>query len=181
MASPHLWTPSLEPRSIINSSKDVAINEAVALDKEEEEYEAQLLAMKIKSKRAPIVGVYKMRPNDYTDDEPLIPEDDDDSEYDEADDDDEEDDDEEEEDLDEDLEELDEEGDDDVEEGEESEYQYPNDDSTPILTSTSAPEELEFLASSESLPPTSPIGESLINISGRGSSTLEEFSFSMEQ
>ena len=42
MASPYLWTPSLEPRTVINSSKDAMMNEAVALDKEEEEYEAQV-------------------------------------------------------------------------------------------------------------------------------------------
>lgn len=43
MASPYLWTPSLEPRTVINSSREVMINEAVALDKEEEDYEAQVL------------------------------------------------------------------------------------------------------------------------------------------
>ena len=42
MPSPHLWAPSLEPRTVVNSSKDATINEAVALDKEEEEYEAQV-------------------------------------------------------------------------------------------------------------------------------------------
>ncbi|CAB4439353.1 unnamed protein product [Rhizophagus irregularis] len=178
MASPYLWTPSLEPRTVINSSREVMINEAVALDKEEEDYEAQLHAIKLKNRRAPIIGVYKMRPNEYLDDDlPLIPEDDDDSEYDEVDDDDDEDDDEEEEDLDEDLEELDEEGDDEAEE---------------------APEEPEFLASTEILPPTSPNGDSSMNISMNisereefiaidneiyvnGSNTHEEPSFNMEE
>ncbi|CAG8448592.1 13106_t:CDS:2 [Rhizophagus irregularis] len=145
MASPYLWTPSLEPRTVINSSREVMINEAVALDKEEEDYEAQVL-----------------------------------------------------EDLDEDLEELDEEGDDEAEEGEESDYHYPNDVSTPILTSSSAPEEPEFLASTEILPPTSPNGDSSMNISMNisereefiaidneiyvnGSNTHEEPSFNMEE
>ncbi|PKK73963.1 hypothetical protein RhiirC2_739755 [Rhizophagus irregularis] len=199
MASPYLWTPSLEPRTVINSSREVMINEAVALDKEEEDYEAQLHAIKLKNRRAPIIGEYKMRPNEYLDDDlPLIPEDDDDSEYDEVDDDDDDDDDEEEEDLDEDLEELDEEGDDEAEEGEESDYHYPNDVSTPILTSSSAPEEPEFLASTEILPPTSPNGDSSMNISMNisereefiaidneiyvnGSNTHEEPSFNMEE
>ena len=118
---------------------------------------------------------------------PLIAEEDDDSEYDEGDDDDDDEDDEEEEDLDDDIEELDEEVvDDEVEEGEESEYQFPN-DSTPVLTSTSAPEELEFLPSAETLPSTSPSIESSrnMNVSERLSiayvDELNPRTFDMEQ
>ncbi|CAG8659121.1 6490_t:CDS:2 [Funneliformis caledonium] len=49
MASPHLWTPALEPRTIINPwYRHAIINETIALDREEEEYEAQLHSIRIK-------------------------------------------------------------------------------------------------------------------------------------
>ncbi|CAG8463859.1 8227_t:CDS:2 [Racocetra fulgida] len=38
MSFPHLWTPSLEPRTVVHSwYRHAMVNEAVALDKEEEE------------------------------------------------------------------------------------------------------------------------------------------------
>ncbi|CAH1762025.1 8524_t:CDS:2 [Entrophospora sp. SA101] len=45
MTSSHLWAPSLEPRTIINSwaYKHAIINECVSIGKEEDEYEAQVL------------------------------------------------------------------------------------------------------------------------------------------
>ncbi|CAG8697244.1 7701_t:CDS:2, partial [Racocetra persica] len=46
MSFPHLWTPSLEPRTVVHSwYRHAMVNEAVALDKEEEEYEAQVLLL----------------------------------------------------------------------------------------------------------------------------------------
>ncbi|CAI2191932.1 645_t:CDS:2 [Funneliformis geosporum] len=49
MASPHLWTPALEPRTIINPwYRHAIINETIALDREEEDYEAQLYSIRVK-------------------------------------------------------------------------------------------------------------------------------------
>ena len=44
MPSSHLWAPSLEPRTIINSwaYKHAIINECISISKEESEYEAQV-------------------------------------------------------------------------------------------------------------------------------------------
>ncbi|RHZ79267.1 hypothetical protein Glove_150g73 [Diversispora epigaea] len=104
MTCPHLWTPSLEPRTVAHSWYQHAINEAAALDKEEEIYKAQSSEIKNRCKYAAIPGVFRIK---HEDDE-FLTEDvgDDDTEY-EGEEDEEEDDDEEE-DLDEEVEELDE-------------------------------------------------------------------------
>ncbi|CAJ0880967.1 5313_t:CDS:2, partial [Entrophospora sp. SA101] len=65
MTSSHLWAPSLEPRTIINSwaYKHAIINECVSIGKEEDEYEAQvcLKAIKDRGKRLPIPGKYRIK------------------------------------------------------------------------------------------------------------------------
>ncbi|RIB06296.1 hypothetical protein C2G38_2116394 [Gigaspora rosea] len=142
MSFPHLWTPSLEPRTVVHSwYRHAMVNEAVALDKEEEEYEAQLQAIKNKCKRTPIPGVYRFKSGEsYSDDEIVATDDiaDDDSEYDDGEE--EEDEEDEDEDLDDELEDYDE-GEDDVEEEIEDEGAYSDTDGRLILLTQPLTEE----------------------------------------
>ncbi|CAG8471504.1 41_t:CDS:2 [Diversispora eburnea] len=66
MTCPHLWTPSLEPRTVAHSWYQHAINEAAALDKEEEIYKAQSNEIKNRCKYAAIPGVFRIKHEEVT-------------------------------------------------------------------------------------------------------------------
>ncbi|CAG8464601.1 10760_t:CDS:2 [Acaulospora colombiana] len=61
MTCSHLWTPSLEPRTVVHSWYRHSMNEAAALDKEEEELNSELLEMKNRCKRAAVPGAYRFK------------------------------------------------------------------------------------------------------------------------
>ncbi|KAG9295180.1 hypothetical protein G9A89_006161 [Geosiphon pyriformis] len=73
MPSPHLYLPSLEPRSVVYTWYHKAIiNEAADLDKEEREYEASLATIKNNNKKCAIPGWIKHKNrNDDSDDDAL--------------------------------------------------------------------------------------------------------------
>ncbi|CAG8477524.1 1026_t:CDS:2 [Ambispora gerdemannii] len=62
MPSPHLYHPSLEPRSVVYSwYRKVIASEVDDLDQEEADYEASLFAIKNNNKRCAVPGLIKLK------------------------------------------------------------------------------------------------------------------------
>ncbi|CAG8439967.1 11926_t:CDS:2 [Ambispora leptoticha] len=62
MPSPHLYHPSLEPRSVVYSwYRKVIASEIDDLDQEEADYEASLIVIKNNNKRCAVPGLIKLK------------------------------------------------------------------------------------------------------------------------